>query len=59
MRIGVAFRDAYELIGSPNNGNFLRVLELMSGFDQFLADQISRFGNKAVVFQVICMSATL
>lgn len=43
---GLAFRGDDEIIGSPNNGNFLGILELISKFDPFLADHISRFGNR-------------
>jgi len=42
---GLAFRGDDRLIGSPNNGNFLGILELLSKFDPFLADHLSRFGN--------------
>uniref|UniRef100_H3AMG0 HAT C-terminal dimerisation domain-containing protein n=1 Tax=Latimeria chalumnae TaxID=7897 RepID=H3AMG0_LATCH len=43
---GLAFRGDDELIGSPRNGNFLGTLELLAKFDPFLADHISRFGNR-------------
>ena len=43
---GLAFRGEDELFGSPHNGNYMGVLELLSKFDPFLADHISRFGNK-------------
>ena len=34
---GLAFRGDNELLGSPHNGNFLGMLEVISKFDQFLA----------------------
>ena len=34
-----------EVFGSPQNGNFLGLLELLTQFDDFLADHIRRFGN--------------
>lgn len=33
---GLAFRGEDELLGSPHNGNYLGILELISQFDQFL-----------------------
>lgn len=43
---GLAFRGDTELFGSVQNGNYLGILELLAKFDPFLADHISRFGNK-------------
>lgn len=43
---GLAFRGSDQIIGSPHNGNFLGILELISKFDPFLADHLSRYGNK-------------
>ena len=42
---GLAFRGDNQTIGSPNNGNFLGVLELVAQFDPFLAKHIEDFGN--------------
>lgn len=43
---GLAFRGNDELIGSPNNGNYLGILELISQFDPFLAEHIKTYGQK-------------
>lgn len=43
---GLAFRGDSHEIGSPNNGNFLGVLELLAKFDDILADHIARYGNQ-------------
>lgn len=43
---GLSFRGSDEKFGSPNNGNFLMLLEFLAEFDPFLADHIRRFGNK-------------
>lgn len=48
-----------EIIGSPNNGNLLGILELISKMDPFLADHISRSDNGAMVFQVICLQLSM
>ena len=42
---GLAFRGANETLGSPHNGTFLGILELLSQFDPFLSDHLARFGN--------------
>ena len=34
------------MIGSPSNGNFLGILELLSQFDTFLAAPLEKYGNK-------------
>ena len=34
-----------EVFGSPQNGNFLRLLHLLAIFDDFPGDHIRRFGN--------------
>ena len=36
-----------EVFGSPQNGNFLGLLELLAKFDDFLADHIRQFGNSS------------
>ena len=43
---GLAFRGKDETFGSPYNGNFLGVLELIAKFDPFLHTHINRRGNK-------------
>ena len=43
---GLAFRGENEKFGSPNNGNYLEILEVIAKFDPFLASHIARFGNK-------------
>jgi hypothetical protein len=42
---GLAFRGENEIIGSPQNGNFLGCIELLAEFDPFLVCHLSRFGN--------------
>ncbi|GBP77371.1 Zinc finger MYM-type protein 1 [Eumeta japonica] len=42
---GLPFRGAVEKFGSPQNGNFLALLELISQFDLFLAAHITKYGN--------------
>lgn len=37
---GLAFRGDNELVGSPRNGNFLGILELIAQFDNFLEQHI-------------------
>ncbi|XP_017476915.1 PREDICTED: zinc finger MYM-type protein 1-like [Rhagoletis zephyria] len=43
---GLALRGHDEILGSKHNGNFLGCLELLSKFDPFLAEHITRFGNR-------------
>ena len=43
---GLAFRGKSEVIGSLNNGNCLRILELLSEYDTFLAEHNSKHANK-------------
>ena len=43
---GLAFRGSDETVGSPNNGNYLGILELLSKFDPFLAEHINLYANK-------------
>lgn len=43
---GLAFRGDDERLGSPHNGNFLGIVELLAKFDPFLADHLQRFGGK-------------
>lgn len=43
---GLAFRGAEDIIGSPHNGNYLGILELISLFDDFLAAHIAKYANR-------------
>ena len=43
---GLAFRGSSELVGSPQNGNFLGILELLAEHDTFLAEHIQKRVNK-------------
>lgn len=43
---GLAFRGDDELIGSPRNGNYLGILELIAHYDVFLAQHIQTHGNR-------------
>ena len=42
---GLPLRRGNEVFGSPQNRNFLELLEILAQFDDFLADHIRRFGN--------------
>ena len=42
----LAFRGNDQVIGSPSNGNFLGILELLSQFDTFLAARLEKYDNK-------------
>ncbi len=42
---GLGFRGDNRQFGSPQNGNYLGCLELISQFDPFLREHIVRFGN--------------
>lgn len=42
---GLAFRGKDETLGSPNNGNFLGIIELLSNYDIFLKEHIEKYGN--------------
>ncbi|KAL4098683.1 hypothetical protein QTP88_023234 [Uroleucon formosanum] len=42
---GLPFRGQEEIFGSPKNGNYMMLLELLSEFDPFLAQYISKYGN--------------
>ena len=44
---GLPFRGDNERFGSPNNGNYLGLLELVAKFDPFLLAHINRYGNSA------------
>lgn len=43
---GLALRGKDEVIGSPHNGNYLGILELLSTYDTFLAAHIKKHANK-------------
>ena len=43
---GLAFRGSSERVGSPQNGNFLGILELLAEYDTFLAEHIQKRVNK-------------
>ncbi|KAG1665146.1 HD domain-containing protein 2 [Nymphon striatum] len=45
---GLAFRGDGEIFGSPNNGNFLGLLELIAKFDTFLMKEIKESGYFSV-----------
>jgi hypothetical protein len=42
----LAFRGSDEVVGSPRNGNYLGILELLAKFDRFLAQHINQNANK-------------
>ena len=43
---GLPLREKDEVIGSPSNGNYLGVMEVLSKYDSFLAQHITMFVNK-------------
>jgi hypothetical protein len=43
---GLAFPGSDEVVGSPRNGNYLGILELLAKFDPFLAQHINQNANK-------------
>lgn len=43
---GLPFRGSNEVIGSPNNGNFLGIIELIAEFDPFLSEHIKKYANQ-------------
>ena len=43
---GLSFRDSDETVGSPHNGNYFGLLELLANFDSFLAKHINTHANK-------------
>ena len=44
---GLAFRGSSELVGSPQNGNFLEILELLAEYDIFRAEHVQKRENKS------------
>jgi hypothetical protein len=43
---GLAFRGDNEILGSPHNGNFMGMIELLAKFDPFLNTHIDKHGNR-------------
>ena len=43
-----------EQFGSPNNSNYLNLLELVAKFDPFLLAPINRYGNSDQEILLIC-----
>lgn len=43
---GLAIRGENETLGSPKNGNYLGILELVAQYDEFLRDHIKGHGNR-------------
>ena len=53
---GLPLRGVNEVFGSPQNGNFLELLELLAQFDNFLDHHIRRFGNFSIgVFPIFLL----
>ena len=53
------FRGQDELIGSPHNGNFLGIIELMAQFDPFLQEHLRNYtkagnGNTSYLSSTVC-----
>ena len=42
----LAFRGENEILGSPTNGNYLGLLELIAEYDDFLSNHIKKHGNR-------------
>ncbi|XP_076812876.1 zinc finger MYM-type protein 1-like [Clavelina lepadiformis] len=42
---GLAIRGADEIIGSPHNGNYLGIIELLAEYDTLLASHIRKYAN--------------
>ena len=51
---GQPFRGHVEIIGFVHNGNYLGCLELLSGYDPFLAKHIKNMETKERVTPLIC-----
>lgn len=43
---GLAFRGDDQKLGSKHNGNYLGIIELISEFDPFLKEHLTRYGNQ-------------
>lgn len=48
---GLAFRGENETFGSPKNGYYLGILELIAKYDHFLNDHIKKMETKEVATQ--------
>ena len=55
---GLAFRGSSVLVGSPQNGNFLGILELLAEYVTFLAEHIQKRVDKGKGY-VWCFSSTV
>lgn len=44
---GLPFRGDNELLGSPHNGNYLGIIELLAQFDPFLMEHLQKYGQKS------------
>ena len=55
---GLTFRRSSALVGSPQNGNFLGISELLAEYDTFLVEHIQKRVNKGKG-QVSCFSSTV
>lgn len=42
---GLPFRGDNNIIGSPHNGNFLGLIELLAEYDEFLKNHLKNYGN--------------
>ena len=56
---GLPFRGHEEMFGSPGNGNYMGILELVAKYDSFLATHIEKYGNpgygmKSYLSSTIC-----
>ena len=51
---GLPFRGDNEQFGSPNNGNYLNLLELVANVDPFLLAHINRYGKSDQEILLIC-----
>lgn len=52
---GLAFRGDNQKLGSKQNGNYLGIIELISKFDPFLEEHLSRHGNKGKGWQQLLL----
>lgn len=43
---GLAFRGENEILGSPQNGNYMGILELLAEYDDFLRGHLETHGNR-------------
>ena len=54
----LSFHGSDETVGSPHNGNFLGLLELLAMFDPFVAEHINTHVNKGRWY-TSCLSKTI